>query len=320
VAPVPSAPAPAGHPAPAAPATAKRDHKAAEAANARGMRLLASKKYKDAMAEFQKAIAAEPDHVLAHYNLACAASRAQVLDVANYQLAWIASAALWDATAAKAAKKEASDPDLKWYFDQGPGAMVADPASHVDLVDEANDEAPAVPAEVAKLLASAPGKHDDQCDTSGEQAHVRGIHDDKRWFVASLRDGVALVDGSKLLSRTDPLGCTEPGASQDRLSEIGRVSAGDLAPEGIRNQDLIVVSYGAGGRRSWTNNVAIFAVKNGTQLQRIFDATLQSSDDDSAGTLALTTIGDLVLGQPGAKQKRVFHWDPAAFRFVEAPR
>jgi hypothetical protein len=307
----PAAPAPTGGTA------------AAKSANVRGMRLMTAKKYKDAMAEFGKAIAADRDYVLAHYNLACAAAHANDKTVADHEVEWVLSAAAWDATAAKAARKAPNDPDLKGLFG-GPqdGGIDPDPGTAVhDLLDIKVDRDDAVPPAVAKLLATAPGKHDDQCDTSGEQARVRGIHDGSRWIVASLRDGVALVDGTKLLSKMDPLGCTMPGASQDQLAPIDKSSVSDFGPKELAGKDLIVVPYGNGGRRDYTSSVAVFAIKNGTQLEDVFDATLESSDDDGgAGTLQLTDVGDLVLGDQGAKQKRVFHWDPATFRYVEAKR
>src|SRR6185312_3149829 len=112
-----------------------------------------------------------------------------------------------------------------------------------------------------------------------------------------LRDGVALVDGTKLVSKTDPLGCTMPGASQDQLATIDKSTVSDFGPQELAGKDLIVVPYGNGGRRDYTSSVAVFAIKNGTQLERVFDTTLESSDDDGgAGTLQLTDVGDLVLG------------------------
>ena len=293
---------------------------AAKAANARGMRLMTAKKYKDAMAEFGKAIAADRDFVLAHYNLACAGSRAHDAGVAEEQLFWIESAAAWDSTAAKAAAKATSDPDLQWFLSSklAEALMIADPRNAVqDLLDV--DDHKEAPAALAKLLASAPGKHDDQCDSTGEQAHVYGYaFSTDFWVVASLRDGVALVKGGKLLSRTEPLGCTLPGASQDRVLSVGTVEIQhDVDRDG---DELVIVSYGNGGRRSFTDNVAVFDTKGDTQIERVFDATVSSSDDSSPGTLELTAVGDIVLGQPGAKQKRVFHWDPATFRYVEAKR
>lgn len=307
---------------PAPPAAARPDRAAAQAANTRGMQLLTAKKYKEAMAEFHKAIAADPDHVLAHYNLACAASRAHDEGGAEEALRWVESAAAWDQAAAKAAAKAPSDPDLKWFLDStlARRSLIADPGNAVHDLLDTNDEHHVPPA-VAKALASAPGKHDDQCDATGEQARVAGgpLGSGKYWVVASLRDGVGLFEGAKLLSRTDPLGCTGPGESQDRLASIGAVAVPDYAPERA-GEELVVVAYGNGGRRMWSNEVAVYALRNDTKLEHVFDATLQSSDEDGAGTLEITDLGDLVLGPPGAKQKRVFRWDAAAFRYVELKR
>ena len=54
-------------------------------------------------------------------------------------------------------------------------------------------------------------------------------------------------------------------------------------------------------------------------LLRVFDAVITSSDAPSAGKLAQTLLGDLVYVAPGDKQKHVFHWDPAGFKFAPLP-
>jgi hypothetical protein len=308
-------------------AASPRDTARAQAANTRGMKLLAAKKYKEAMAEFAAAIAADDRYVLAHYNLACAASRAQDEGVAGRELLWVASAAAWDASAAKAVKKAVSDPDLEWLFSQDP--KYGDLGSvNRDLQTSPPSSVPPVPAATLKLLAAAPGTHDDSCDPNdARQAGARGVAidpDGKRAVEASLRDGVALVEAASVVTRTDPLGCTLPGASQDQLSELYVTSATDAAPAGLAGRDLVVVLYGQGGRRSWTDNIAIFVPKDDArlakahQLARAFDATLAASDDAEASTVVLTGTGDLVLGPAKAAHKQLFRWNQAAFAYQKA--
>ena len=301
-----------------------RDTARAKAANTRGMQLLAAKKYKEAMAEFAAAIAADDRYVLAHYNLACAASRAEDQDVAGRELLWVASAAAWDASAAKAIGKADKDPDLEWLFHQDAALGNLDGINR-DLQTVPESAFPPVPAATLKLLAAAPGAHDDSCDPNeAGQAGARGVSidpDGKRVVEASLRDGVAIVDGGSVVTRTDPLGCTMQGASQDQLSGLYVTTATDAAPAGLTGRELVVVLYGQGGRRSWTNNIAIFVPKDDTrlakahQLARVFDATLASSDDTEASTAVLTGTGDLVVGPPKAPHKQLFRWNPAAFGF-----
>jgi len=307
----------------AAPAT-PRDTAGAQAANTRGMKLLAAKKYKEAMAEFAAAIAADDRYVLAHYNLACAASRAQDEDVASRELLWVASAAAWDSGAAAAVKKADTDPDLEWLHSQDPKYGDLDGINH-DLLTPSPNPFPPVPAATLKLIATAPGKHDDLCDPNdAHQAGVRGVSvevDGKQVVEASLRDGVAIVDGTTVVTRTEPLGCTVQGASQDQLSGLYVTNATDAAPAGLTGRELVIVLYGQGGRRSWTNNIAIYAPKDDTQLKKahqlakVFDATLASSDEADASTVVLTGMGDLVLGPAKAAHKQLFRWNQAAFAF-----
>jgi hypothetical protein len=313
-----------GSKAGSAAAASPRDPARAQAANTRGMQLLAAKNYKGAMAEFAAAIAADDRHVLAHYNLACAASRAQDEEVASRELIWVASAAAWDASAARALKKAYTDPDLEWELHQIPDHVDLG-AINRDLTTPLPNRDPPVAAARLKLITTAPGTHDDLCDPSdAHQAGVQGVNvdtDGKRVVEASLRDGVALVDGTTVVTRTDPLGCTVQGASQDQLSELYVSNATDAAPAGLAGRELVVVLYSQGGRRSWTNNIAIFVPKDDTrlakahQLARVFDATMASSDDAEAGTVVLTGTGDLVLGPPKAPHKQLFRWNQAAFEF-----
>jgi hypothetical protein len=186
---------------------------------------------------------------------------------------------------------------------------------------EINSEPATVAPDVAKLVASAPGKHDDQCDPNdAKQGRMRALTLDggKRIIYASLRDGLALVEDSKsIVARTEPLGCTGPGASQDDLTALFDAEVSSAGPEGLANHDLVIARYFQGGRRSWTDHVAVFSLKDGNHLVLAFDATLATNEDSAPGTLELTSTGELALGQPGATQKRVFHWNRDTSKFEE---
>src|SRR5215510_11251478 len=94
------------------PSTTGASPAGAKAANTRGVALLRQKDYKGAIAQFRKAIGEDKALVLAHYNLACAASLAQDMDTAMAELIWVGNRAAWDDQAKSAAIKAAKDPDL----------------------------------------------------------------------------------------------------------------------------------------------------------------------------------------------------------------
>ncbi len=113
----------------------------AAAANARGMTLLRRRDYPHAGEEFRKAIAADPAHVLAHYNLACASALGGDRKTAIAELRWLGASA--DPAARAALAKAPKDADLK--------SVVDDP-------------------EVKKLLAAAAA---DSCAAGCERAQDR---------------------------------------------------------------------------------------------------------------------------------------------------
>jgi hypothetical protein len=84
---------------------------AAGAANVRGMKLYHQKDYRHAGEEFRKALAADPRHVLAHYNLACVSALDGDKKTALAELRWLAGNP--DPAAASALAKAKSDPDLR---------------------------------------------------------------------------------------------------------------------------------------------------------------------------------------------------------------
>jgi hypothetical protein len=142
--------------------------------------------------------------------------------------------------------------------------------------------------------------------------------------LASLRDGVALVDAAgAVVARSEPLGCTGPGESQDQLASLvyaignpvpGYV--GDTPP--IATLQLLIVTYTNGGRREWQTNVAVFARKDKT-LVKVFENALVTSDSASSGHLWQSPLGHLIYSGPGETKKHAYQWDPAAFKFVAVP-
>ena len=79
--------------------------------NTVGVRLLKAKDYPGAIAQFRKALAENPSHVLAHYNLACAAALSGDRKTAVAELRWLRASK--DPAARKALGKARSDSDLK---------------------------------------------------------------------------------------------------------------------------------------------------------------------------------------------------------------
>jgi hypothetical protein len=321
-----------------APGTSGASPAAANAANTRGIRLLKQKDYRGAIAQFKKAIAEDKTHVLAHYNLACAASLAQDMDTAFAELVWVGNRAGWDDQARAAALKAAKDPDLKWVIDTNPDAVewvgpdVAMLVVDVLAADKARTAGRALTDadkdSAMTALSTGTRTRDDSCDPADpKQSAVLGLSFDahaggKHTAVVSLATGIALLDAKgKVVARSQPLGCTGPGASQDRLTSLAYLSA---APRGEPNaaaassalaSEMFIVKYGNGGRTDWSNNVAVF-MRRDKQLVRTFEATIERSDATGTAQLSMTALGDLVLVAPGDKRKQVFHWDQKAFRFA----
>src|SRR5262249_4990380 len=94
-----------------------KDKSDAKAANVRGLKLQQKQQYKDAEAEYRKAIALAPSLAGAHYNPACAAWLAGDADAAFVEIAWVANRGAYDDQARAAVLKAHSDPDLKDLFD-----------------------------------------------------------------------------------------------------------------------------------------------------------------------------------------------------------
>src|SRR5437588_5190723 len=79
--------------------------------NAQGMQRVAHQDWAGALELFRKAIAADPDAVLAHYNAASMESRLGKIDLAAQDLAWLAAST--DPAAARALAHGVTDPDLE---------------------------------------------------------------------------------------------------------------------------------------------------------------------------------------------------------------
>jgi hypothetical protein len=87
----------------------------AKAANLRGMKRYGAKDYAGAAKEFRAAIEAQPNFVLAHYNLASMAALLDDKSTVLAELRWLHDSG--DAAARKALDKAPSDPDLKSMID-----------------------------------------------------------------------------------------------------------------------------------------------------------------------------------------------------------
>lgn len=87
-----------------------KDIKAAEAANARGMKFYLAKDFAQATAAFRAALAANPGMVLAHYNLACVAGLQGDKKTAAAELAWLKNSS--NGNAFDKLRKARTDPDL----------------------------------------------------------------------------------------------------------------------------------------------------------------------------------------------------------------
>jgi len=85
-------------------------HALAVAANIEGLRFYRANQLPRAALRFRDATLLEPDYVLAHYNLACMASRLRDVATVVAELKWLRASA--DALAATKLDKAKSDPDL----------------------------------------------------------------------------------------------------------------------------------------------------------------------------------------------------------------
>lgn len=309
---------------------------ASKAANARGMSLMSKKKWALAEAEFKNAVSEDDTSVKAHYNLASAASRAHDRGTAIWELEWVLDRAAWVSEAKTAAGKVENDDDLEWAlknWDERVLQWVDKDAktAPLDVVVSPDGTRNGRATGGGKNLAAATGAHDSKCDPgNAKQGKVFTLalnygNLDKLTALASLRDGVALADSSGgIVARSEPLGCTGPGESQDQLATLSNVDGspliGDIEDKHVASTglQLLVVSYTAGGRREWQTNVAVFARKDKV-LVKVFENTLASSDATGVGHLTQSPLGNLIYCGPGETTKHAFRWDPTAFKFVPLP-
>jgi hypothetical protein len=185
-------------------------------------------------------------------------------------------------------------------------------------------------SKMSATLAALPGPHDKKCNAAdSKQGKVFALalrgKLDKYTVVGSLSDGVALVDaGGSVVARSEPLGCTGPGESQDQLATLvyasgdpaGLATAQHLVP--TSDLQLVAVSYTTGGRREWQTNFALF-VRRDKAFVKVFEQLVASSDANGAGHVWQSALGNLVYAGPGEKTKHASGWDKAAFKFVPIP-
>jgi hypothetical protein len=88
-----------------------RDPKKAKALNAKGMKLYQKKKYEAAQQAFADAVAADPDLVIPHYNLASVAAIQDDVDAVLEQLTWLGAST--DPAAKSRLVKAQTDPDFQ---------------------------------------------------------------------------------------------------------------------------------------------------------------------------------------------------------------
>ncbi|CAN5397354.1 hypothetical protein BH11MYX1_BH11MYX1_15860 [soil metagenome] len=249
---------------------------------------------------------------------------------------WVIDRGAWVPEAKLATKKIEKDDDLAWAIRdwEVAGMEWLDKDARTALLDvviTADDARNGRATGDGKKLAADPGAHDPKCDpANAKQGKVLAVALGfgtlaKLTALASLRDGVALVDASgTIVARSEPLGCTGPGESQDQLATLSNVDGspltGDIEDKTVatRGLQLLVVSYTTGGRREWQTNAAVFARKDKV-LVKVFESTLASSDTTSAGHLLQSPLGNLIYCAPGETKKYAFRWDPTAFKFVPLP-
>lgn len=91
--------------------TASGDAKQAKKLNTKGMKLYKKKKFDEAQKVFVEAVAADPDMVIPHYNLASTAAINGDVDAVLEQLAWLKASS--DPAAAKRLVKAKTDKDFR---------------------------------------------------------------------------------------------------------------------------------------------------------------------------------------------------------------
>lgn len=292
----------------------------AKAANKKGYALHKKKKYKAAAVEYRKAIAEDPNYLLAHYNLACAASLLHDGPTAIAELAWVFDRANWDPAAKAAILKSRKDTDLKWVLDDEETMDQAGTFTNPTNIEDISVLTPtccfarskAAEAAAAKTLASAPGAHDEKCSAAVIASDLDSWLAGKGTVVGSMRDGIAVLDtAGKLVARSEPVGCS---AANDKLIALNNGGAVPSPMDWYEAPVSKLYDYVAVHGSGTTEAVAIF-IRKDTKLVRVFDAV--TKNDKGSGSVTLTTLGNLVYTPPGEKKKHVFGWDDKAFKYVQ---
>jgi tetratricopeptide (TPR) repeat protein len=297
-------------------AAADADTKAADAANARGLALHKKKKYVEAAAEYKKALAEDPSHLLAHYNLACVGSLSKDEATAKENLRWLADRSAWDTAADKIMKKATKDADLVWLRkldmegNELAGGLKNTTVGTWDLVnkdDKSRDKGKATTdAKLLDALAKAPGKHDQAC--SADTFATKGDFPKGSTVTASMRDGLALVDDKgAVVARTEPFGCT------NNREKVHALNQANESFESVSR--LFLVQYA----NRTEMKVAIFALVEDKRFERVFDAELMGFE--GTGSLLQTTMLNKLVFTPAGKDKPiVYRWDEMSTKYVpEAP-
>jgi hypothetical protein len=305
---------------------------AAKVAVARGVALSASGDHHGAVVELQRVITEDPRNVLARYYLARAASQEHDLETAVLALVWVANSAAWDDEAWDLARAGATEPDLAWVFEHAPEArrwVGDDIVERIDALHFSDRDWDTHGARdhgrVMSQLARAPGRHDEVCgpEDSKQVWLVGRDYWGEPWgqtIAATLRDGVGIFEGGRLIVRTEPLGCSGVGATGDRMVHL-KVLAGAprMPPKGppppAAGRVFIVAEYRHAGPSWWTETAALFTRRDG-QLVRVFEGTIARGGVARRGNLTQSPLGDLVYVAPGESRKHVMRWNPAELAFV----
>jgi hypothetical protein len=302
-------------------ASAAPDPRGARAANLAGMKRYRAKDYAGAATQFRAAIAADPAHVLAHYNLACVAALQGDRAAALAQLDWLGHSA--DPRAKAALAKAGKDADLR--------LLAADPAFKA-LVAAAYDEwgpviggyHPLVEGRKAspreeQLLTKALGPCDGACERPAMALEADLVADrpGPETVVAEEERGVAIFDqaGELVASRKEPFG----DVRNDSVISVGQVVP-DAEPE-------IVLLETTGRPASFTQQIVVLK-RRGTELATILDEQVRGfdarpSDDDPDDEQIRDDYTKLVLGAEGQVRThdgRTLAWDPGPFRLGLQPR
>lgn len=318
--PTPPAAGPASPVATAQPRSA--DPAAARAANRQGMKLYRKKDFTAARDSFRAAIAADPSHVLSHYNLACVLALTGDKAGASAELQWLDKSP--DPQALRALVKAGSDADLAALKGDAAAqrliAAAAERALFIGFQPQGRGRG-ATPAEV-KALA------DVEADESEQALAVRGEGLGAKpgapgTVVISLR-AAALLDGA---GRTLASHSLQEENDEAKLGSVAHLWIGQVVPDA---EPEIVAHIEWQGRRMQGSRLLVLkrhgddlAVIQSVELYRAeFEETSEDEEITSVDThseLELRPDGTLrrhSREEKGADKTEILRWDRQAFTFV----